>query len=61
VLQEDAMAARIRLKAELKKQTAEPKTFMDSLVGEQQKQKVMNKRSKEEQRAALCEELGRGC
>jgi hypothetical protein len=34
---------------------------MDSLVGEQQKQKVMNKRSKEEQRAALCEELGRGC
>jgi hypothetical protein len=55
------MAARIRLKAELKKKTAEPRTFVDSLKGEQQKQKDMNRRSKEEQRAALCEELGRGC
>ena len=55
------MAGRIRLKAELKKKTAEPKNFADSLRGEQQKQKEMSKKTRAEQRAALCEELGRGC
>ena len=55
------MAGRIRLKAELKEKTAEPKNFADSLRSEQRKQKEMSKKTKEEQRAALCEELGRGC
>lgn len=55
------MAERIQLKADLKRKSADPKTFGDSLKGERAKQQEMNKRTKEEQRAALCEELGRGC
>lgn len=54
------MEERIRRKRELQKKAAQPATFKDSLVKEKDKQKELQK-SKEERRAALCEELGRGC
>jgi hypothetical protein len=59
--QDAAMQERIRLKAELKKKASGPKTFTDGIAGEQAKQSEYKKRSKEEQREALCEALGRGC
>lgn len=56
------MEERIRRKLELqKKKAAEDSTFAGSLKGELAKQKSLNSKTKEERRAALCEELGRGC
>jgi len=54
------MQERIRRKLELQKKASTELNFSESLVAEKEKQKKM-KRSKEEMRAALCEELGRGC
>ena len=61
-LQKAAMEERVRRKLELqKKKAAEANTFAGSLKGEFGKQKELNSKTKEERRAALCEELGRGC
>lgn len=54
------MAERLRKKAELKKQAAKPISFQESMEAEKKKQDQL-KKSKEERRIALCEELGRGC
>lgn len=54
------MAERLRKKAELKKKMAKPASYLESLKGEQEKKKELQK-TKEERRNALCEELGRGC
>mmetsp|Transcript_4556 Transcript_4556/g.6926 ORF Transcript_4556/g.6926 Transcript_4556/m.6926 type:complete len:138 (+) Transcript_4556:168-581(+) len=54
------MEERIRKKRELQKKATKPATFKESFSKEQDKQKDLQK-SKEERRAALCEELGRGC
>jgi hypothetical protein len=56
----DAMAERLRIKAELQKKGAKPMSFTDSLAQEKEKQQQLQK-SKEERRNAMCEELGRGC
>jgi hypothetical protein len=55
------MKERLRLKAELQKKGAQPKTFSESLKGEKSKQQELQGMSKEERRNRLCEELGRGC
>eukprot|EP00566_Odontella_aurita_P029163 CAMPEP_0113542338 /NCGR_PEP_ID=MMETSP0015_2-20120614/9550_1 /TAXON_ID=2838 /ORGANISM="Odontella" /LENGTH=146 /DNA_ID=CAMNT_0000442381 /DNA_START=246 /DNA_END=686 /DNA_ORIENTATION=+ /assembly_acc=CAM_ASM_000160 len=58
---EDAeIAERLRRKAELQKKMARPTTYRSSFQSEMDKQEGM-KKSKEERRNALCEELGRGC
>ena len=54
------MQARIQRKLELQKKNAKPISFTESLANEQEKQKSL-KKSKEERRQAMCEELGRGC
>jgi len=54
------MAARIARKRELQKKATRATGFADSTKQEFQKQKDM-KKSREERRNALCEELGRGC
>ena len=54
------MAERLRKKAELKAAAAKPVSFQESMVAEKKKQEQL-KKSKEERRNALCEELGRGC
>ena len=59
-IQKDAMAERLRIKAELKKKATKPMGYKESMEAEKNKQKSLQK-SKEEQRAAMCEELGRGC
>lgn len=56
----DAMAERLRIKAELKKKATKPMGYKESMEAEKNKQKSLQK-SKEAQRAAMCEELGRGC
>lgn len=58
---QDAMEERLRRKAELQKQAAQPKTFADSFKNEMQKQNQLKSQTKEERRNAMCEELGRGC
>ena len=54
------MKERLRRKAELQQAQAKPKTFIESMETEKKKQEQL-KKSKEERRNALCEELGRGC
>ena len=54
------MKLRLAKKAELQKKAAQPKTFTDSFRGEQAKQDEMKRKTKEERRNAMCEELGRG-
>jgi len=54
------MAERLRRKAELQKKASKPVSFGESLAAEKQKKDEL-KKSKEERRNALCEELGRGC
>lgn len=54
------MKERLRRKAELQKAKSQPATFKDSMKREQEKQGAL-KKSGEERRNALCEELGRGC
>mmetsp|Transcript_15740 Transcript_15740/g.19190 ORF Transcript_15740/g.19190 Transcript_15740/m.19190 type:complete len:142 (+) Transcript_15740:265-690(+) len=54
------MEDRIRRKRELQKKASRPATFGDSLVKEKEK-KAELKKSQDERRIALCEELGRGC
>ena len=56
----DAMAERLRIKAELKKKVSKPMGYKESMEAERNKQKSLQK-SKDERRIALCEELGRGC
>ena len=56
----DALAERLRRKAELQKKGARPASFKESLSQELGKQKGMEK-TKMERRNAMCEELGRGC
>ena len=56
----DAMAERLRVKAELKKKATKPMGYAESVEAEKSKQKSLQK-SKEERRIAMCEELGRGC
>lgn len=57
----DAMAARLKKKAELMKKKSQPLKFSDSLKGELEKKKERSQLTPEERRNALCEELGRGC
>jgi len=59
-LKEAAMAERLRKKAELKKQASKPMGYQESMAAEKRKQESL-KKTKEERRIALCEELGRGC
>ena len=54
------MKERLRKKAELQKALAKPASFKESIEVERKKQESL-KKSKEERRNALCEELGRGC
>ena len=54
------MAERLRKKAELQKAASKPINFKESMEVEKKKQEAL-KKSKEERRNALCEELGRGC
>ena len=54
------MTERLRRKAELQKAKSQPATFKDSMAAERKKQEEF-KKSKEERRIAMCEELGRGC
>ena len=54
------MAERLRRKAELQKAASKPMNYKASFEAEQKKQDSL-KKSKEERRNALCEELGRGC
>jgi hypothetical protein len=54
------MAQKLKRKAELQKESTKPRTFQESMEAEQKKQKSL-KKSKEEVRNAMCEELGRGC
>mmetsp|Transcript_4665 Transcript_4665/g.5167 ORF Transcript_4665/g.5167 Transcript_4665/m.5167 type:complete len:137 (+) Transcript_4665:67-477(+) len=54
------MEEKLRKKAELKKKIAKPNTVQESFNKEMDKQQSM-KKTKEERRNALCEELGRGC
>ena len=56
----DAMAERLRIKAELKKKATKPMGYKESMEAERNKQQSLQK-TKEEKRIALCEELGRGC
>eukprot|EP01082_Thalassiosira_pseudonana_P001706 g1473.t1 g1473 contig10:2162271-2163077(+) len=58
--QDAAMSEKLRKKAELQKQARRPMGYADSMEAERNKQKSLQK-TKEERRAALCEELGRGC
>jgi len=60
-LMKDAMAERLRRKAELQKKAAQPSNFKEGLKGEFEKQKEMSRKSKDEKREDLCELLGRGC
>ncbi|KAL9181461.1 hypothetical protein ACHAXT_010266 [Thalassiosira profunda] len=55
-----AMAERLRVKAELKKKANKPMGYKESMAAERNKQDSL-KKTKEEKRIALCEELGRGC
>jgi hypothetical protein len=54
------MAERLKRKAELQKASAKPMTIKDSMDAEIRKTTSL-KKSKEERRDAMCEELGRGC
>jgi len=54
------MEDRIRKKREMQKKATRPGTFQESFVKEQDKQKDL-KKTKEQIREAMCEELGRGC
>jgi hypothetical protein len=56
----DAMAERLRRKAELQQEKSRPARFTDSLAKEKEKQKGL-KMSDKERRDELCERLGRGC
>lgn len=58
--EEEKMAERLRRKAELQKKASRPASFTDSLAAEKKKKDEL-KKSKEERRNAMCEELGRGC
>mmetsp|Transcript_24270 Transcript_24270/g.35997 ORF Transcript_24270/g.35997 Transcript_24270/m.35997 type:complete len:143 (+) Transcript_24270:90-518(+) len=59
-LDEAALQEKLRRKAELQKQARRPIGYADSMEAEKRKQQSL-KKSKEEKRIALCEELGRGC
>eukprot|EP00577_Skeletonema_sp_RCC1716_P031413 CAMPEP_0113388222 /NCGR_PEP_ID=MMETSP0013_2-20120614/8966_1 /TAXON_ID=2843 ORGANISM="Skeletonema costatum, Strain 1716" /NCGR_SAMPLE_ID=MMETSP0013_2 /ASSEMBLY_ACC=CAM_ASM_000158 /LENGTH=79 /DNA_ID=CAMNT_0000271193 /DNA_START=265 /DNA_END=504 /DNA_ORIENTATION=- /assembly_acc=CAM_ASM_000158 len=59
-LDEAALQEKLRRKAELQKQARRPIGYADSMEAEKRKQLSL-KKSKEEKRIALCEELGRGC
>ena len=59
--QKDAMAEKLRRKAELQKQASKSMNFADSLKREQEFKNKQKQQTKEERRNALCEELGRGC
>lgn len=54
------MKERLRRKAELQKAQSKPASFKESMEAERKKQDSL-KKSQEERRNALCEELGRGC
>ena len=54
------MQERLRIKAELKKKANKPMGYKESMEKEQNIQQGL-KKTKEERRVALCEELGRGC
>ncbi len=59
-LKEAALQERLRRKAELQNQARRPMGYSASMEAEKRKQQSL-KKTKEEQRNALCEELGRGC
>jgi hypothetical protein len=55
------MAARVARKRELQKKASRPMDYKESMKAEVGRQTDIKKKSKEEMRIALCEELGRGC
>lgn len=57
---DEAMAERLRRKAELQQEKSRPARFTDSLAKEKEKQKGL-KMSDQERRDEMCERLGRGC
>jgi hypothetical protein len=54
------MKERLRIKAELKQKASKPMGYKESMQQEKNKQKSL-KKTKDEERNAMCEELGRGC
>ena len=58
--QEAELAERLRRKAELQKKVSRPLDFKESMKREKEMQDSL-KKSQAEKRAAMCEELGRGC
>jgi hypothetical protein len=60
LIEKAAMQEKLRKKAELQAQARRPMGYAESMEAERKKQKNLEK-TKEERRAALCEELGRGC
>ena len=54
------MAERLKRKAELQKKASKPTSYKSSFEAEQGKQQSM-KKTKQELRDSMCEELGRGC
>jgi len=58
--EEADMAERLKRKAELQKKASKPTSYKSSFEAEQGKQQSM-KKTKQELRDSMCEELGRGC
>jgi hypothetical protein len=61
MMQEEAMAAKLKKKAELQAKATQSRKFIQGFSNEQEKQGEMKKQTKEERRAMMCESLGRGC
>jgi hypothetical protein len=61
MIQEDAMAAKLKKKAELQAKATGSRKYVEGFKGEMEKQGEMKKQTSAERRALMCEELGRGC
>ena len=55
------MAAKLKKKAELQAKATTSRKYVQGFSNEMEKQGEMKKQTKEERRAMMCEELGRGC
>jgi hypothetical protein len=61
MIQEEAMAAKLKKKAALQKKATTSRKYVEGFKGEQEKQDEMKQKTKKEKRDMMCEELGRGC
>ena len=61
MIQDEAMAAKLKKKAELQAKATTSRKYVQGFSNEMEKQGEMKKQTKEERRAMMCEELGRGC